>query len=71
MKAVDQTPQDARDAWRLQRAIETASRRVSPEAVDAFEQAVVRSYGGTPPEGAMRSIERARLRADLHKEFTS
>jgi hypothetical protein len=72
MKAVtEQVSRDPKDAWRLQRAIEAASRRVSPDAVDAFEEAVVRSYEESPGEGAIRSIERARLRADMHKEFTS
>ena len=62
---------DAKDAWRLSRAIEAASRRISPDAVEAFEHAVVRVFEGEPVEGAIRSIERARLRADMHKEFTS
>ena len=61
----------AKDAWRLSRAIEAASRRISPDAVEAFEHAVVRVFEGEPVEGAIRSIERARLRADMHKEFTS
>ena len=59
------------DFARLGRAIDNASRRVSPDAVDGFEEAVTRSYAGTPPPGARLSIERARLRADMHKEFTS
>ena len=72
MKAVtDQVSRDPKDAWRLARAIDVASGRVAPEAIDAFEQAVLSSYEGTPPEGAIRSVERARLRADMHKEFTS
>ena len=62
---------EAKDAWRLSRAIEAASRRISPDAVEAFEHAVVRVFEGEPVEGAIRSIERARLRADMHKEFTS
>ena len=59
------------DLARLSRAIENVSRRISPDAVDGFEQAVTRSFSGTPPPGALFSIERARLRADMHKEFTS
>lgn len=61
----------AQDFARLARAIENASRRVSPDAADAFEEAVTRSYAGMPPPGALLSIERARLRTDMHKEFSS
>jgi len=59
------------DAWRLSRAIEAASRTVSPTAADAFEQSVLLCFAGAPADSAIRSIERARLRADMHKEFAS
>ena len=59
------------DLARLSRAIENVSRRISPDALDGFEQAVTRSFSGTPPPGALFSIERARLRGYMHKEFTS
>ena len=61
----------AQDFVRLGRAIEHASRRLSPDAVDGFADAVTRSYAGAPPTGALLSIERARMRADMHKEFSS
>jgi hypothetical protein len=57
------------DVWRLARAIEAASRRIAPAAVDAFEQAVAHSLPEGRVEAAMRSVERARLRAEMHKEF--
>ncbi len=57
------------DAWRLTRAIDAASRRISPVAVEAFEHIVGQSFPEGPAESATRSIERARLRADMHKEF--
>ena len=59
------------DAWRLSRAIEAASRTVSPTAADAFEQSVLLCFAGAPADSAIKSIERARLRADMHKEFAS
>jgi hypothetical protein len=67
----EQLPASVDDRWRLSRAIELASRRISPDAADAFEEAVTRAFAGTPPESAMRSVERVRLRATMHKEFTS
>jgi Family of unknown function (DUF5691) len=59
------------DRWPLIRAVEIASRRVSPDAIAAFEETVTRAFAGTLPESATRSVERVRLRADMHKEFTS
>jgi hypothetical protein len=61
----------AADAWRLDGAIEVASRRISPDTLGAFEDAVARSFQGAPTGSAIKSIERARLRADLHKEFST
>jgi hypothetical protein len=62
---------EAEDVRRLSDAFEVASRRISPDAVEAFEGAVSRSFHGAPPESAIKHIERARLRADMHKEFPS
>jgi hypothetical protein len=56
------------DIWRLPRAIEIASRRISPDAAAVFEEAVIRM---TTAEAARTSAERVRLRAEMHKEFTS
>jgi hypothetical protein len=62
---------DASDPWRLARAIDDVSRRISADAVAAFDHAVVRSFQGAPADSASRSVERLRLRAAMHKEFTS
>ena len=62
---------EPKDLWRLSRAVELASRRISPDAAEAFEAAVTGSFNGAPPDNAIRSIERVRLRADMHKEFTA
>ena len=57
------------DAWRLSRAIEATSQRISPDALAAFEDAVARSFLDAAAAGAWKHIERVRLRADMHKEF--
>jgi len=62
---------ESEDYWQLSGAIEVASRRISPDALQAFEDAVARSFPGAPEGRAVKSLERARLRADMHKEFTS
>jgi hypothetical protein len=62
---------EPKDIWRLSRAVELASRRISPDAADAFAEAVTASFNATPPDGAIRSTERVRLRADMHREFTA
>ena len=60
---------DPEDAWRLTRVLEAASRQISPEALEAFEDAVARSFLGESVESAMKHVERVRLRADMRKEF--
>jgi hypothetical protein len=57
------------DVWSLSRAIEAASRRISPNALAAFEDAVARTLLDAAAGGAMKHVERVRLRAEMHKEF--
>jgi len=59
------------DNWPLIRAIDVASRRVAPGALEAFEHAVTRALQSAPADSTARIIQRARLRADMHREFTS
>ena len=59
----------AEDDWRLLGAIEAASRRISPDALEAFEDAVARSLAGAPIGPVTKHVERVRLRADMQKEF--
>ena len=70
MKSLTAQPSsEAGDFWPLHGAIEIASRRISPDALEAFEDAVARSFQGAPVGSAIKSIERVRLRADMQKEF--
>jgi hypothetical protein len=55
--------------WRLSRIIDVVSRRIAPEAIEAFEMAVARSFEGGLVDSARRSIDRVRLRAEMHKEL--
>jgi hypothetical protein len=57
------------DAWRLSGPVEEASRRISPDALEAFEDAVARSFAGSFVESVAKHVERVRLRADMQKEF--
>ncbi len=55
------------DAWRLSRAIEAASRRISPDALEAFEDAVARSFLDAAAAGAMET-HRTRAAARRHAQ---
>jgi hypothetical protein len=57
------------DAWRLSAPVEAASRRISPDALEAFEDAVARSFAGQFVESVTKHVDRVRLRADMRKEF--
>jgi hypothetical protein len=45
------------------------SRAVSPELAEEFVETVLAAFPGQPTDSVKRSIDRARLRADMHKEF--
>jgi len=66
-----QPVREPRDLLALVRAADAVSRRIAPQAVDAFDQVLASSTDGPPSDSLSRSIERVRLRADMHKEFTS
>jgi hypothetical protein len=57
------------DAWGVVTGIDRVSRRIHPGALAAFEAAVRESLGDEPTPAALRSIDRVRQRADMHKEF--
>jgi hypothetical protein len=64
-----QAASEPAEAWRLSRPLEAASRRISPDALEAFEDALARSFPGESMASAMKHVERVRLRADMRKEF--
>ena len=64
-----QAANEPADIWRLSRAIEAASHRISPDAGEAFEAAVARSLPGTSMNSVTKHVDRVRLRADMQKEF--
>lgn len=59
------------DSWALVRAIDVASQRIAPSALEPFEHAVSQAFQGTRAGGIERAIHRARLRADIHRELRS
>jgi len=58
------------DAWRLHESVDRISRRISPIAAAAFEEALTALSPVRLPDSLARSVDRVRLRADMHKEFT-
>lgn len=58
-------------AWTLHEPVQMASRLVAPSAADAFEAAVTAMFPDEPTESFKKSIDRVRLRADMHKEFAT
>lgn len=59
----------ASDSWRLLDGVERVSRLVAPESADLFEETVVAMFPDEPTKGFRKSIDRVRLRSDMHKEF--
>lgn len=59
------------DAWRLHDSADRISRRISPAAAAMFEEALAAMSGDKLPDSLSRSVDRVRLRADMHKEFST
>jgi hypothetical protein len=57
------------EAWALHEPVDRVSRAVSPELAEEFVETVLAAFPGQPTDSVKRSIDRARLRADMHKEF--
>lgn len=55
--------------WGLSQSVERISRLVSPELAEKFAVTVEAMFADQPSESFKRSIDRARLRADMHKEL--
>jgi hypothetical protein len=51
--------------------VDAVSRLIAPEHAEGFAEAVIAACGGEPTDSFKRSIDRARLRAEMHKEFAS
>lgn len=58
-------------AWTLYEPVERVSRCVRPEHAEDFVSIVESMFPGQPSESFRRSIDRARLRAQMHKEFAA
>jgi hypothetical protein len=51
--------------------VERVSRWVAPETAEQFAETVAAMFPDEPTESFRKSIDRVRLRADMHKEFAS
>lgn len=71
LKAISESGPPKNTAWRLHEPIERISRVVSPLLAEDFVQAVGAMVPNQPTDSFRRSIDRVRLRADIHKEFAS
>lgn len=59
------------DTWEFWSPIESVSKRLHPEAADLFERLIGEMYPDGPSESIRKSLERVRLRAEMHREFQS
>ncbi|MBS0198188.1 MAG: hypothetical protein JSR77_15650 [Planctomycetes bacterium] len=66
----DATPKSA-GTWEFWAPIEWVSRLLHPGAADLFEGLVAEMYPGGPSESIRKSLDRVRLRAEMHREFQS
>ncbi len=57
------------DAWEFHSSIELVSRLLHPAAADMFEGLLGQMYPDGPSEGVCKSLDRVRLRAEMHREF--
>jgi hypothetical protein len=63
-------PQEERgDAFMLYEQVERASRRVAPQCAEQFVEAVATVSPNGKTDSFIKSIDRARQRAEIHKEF--
>lgn len=66
----DATPKKA-DTWDFWSQVESVSILLHPAAADLFESLVGEMYPEGPSESIRKSLDRVRLRAEMHKEFRS
>jgi hypothetical protein len=59
------------DAWAISPHLEKISRWMHPAGFTAIEELVAAIFKDKSPPSAVRSLDRVRLRADMHKEFES
>lgn len=63
-------PRKREEEWSVYRGIEDVARRVHPVAIDELERALNACYFNDLPATVRLSLDRARLRAEMHKEFS-
>lgn len=51
--------------------LDSISRQIHPSALEAFESLIRAGFKDDPTASIIRSLDRVRLRADMHKEFAS
>lgn len=59
------------DTWEFWSPIESISRLLHPGAADLFEALVAEMYPDGPSESIRKSLDRVRVRAEMHREFQS
>lgn len=69
MKALRSVTPKKPDSWEFWAPIESVSRLVHPGAASLFEGLLGDLYPDGPSESVRKSLERVRLRADMHREF--
>lgn len=71
LKRLRASSKQSGEEWKLYESIDRVSRTISPELAEEFVEAVATVFPNTTSESVRRSIDRARLRADMHKEFAA
>lgn len=59
------------DAMYIYSFVADISRAIAPSAADLFETTITSLFADRPTDSFQKSIDRVRLRADMHKEFAS
>jgi hypothetical protein len=63
------TPENPAATWKIQEATDRASRLCDPAMASQFEASVSAMFPDGPPESFRKSIDRLRLRSEMHREF--
>lgn len=71
LKLLGKHAQPPDSAWDLYDTVDRVSRWIAPDAAEQFVGAVEALFKDRPTESFQKSIDRARFRASMHKEFAS
>ncbi len=71
MKVLQSATPTKTDTWEFWSPIEEVSKLLHPAAADEFEKLIATMYPDGPSDSIRKSLDRVRLRAEMHREFSS